>query len=76
MRIRNGELDADQAALDQASEKVGPERLGLGLGLADLDREDLAPAGLMNTMSDHQRLVATRPPSRTFSTLASRNRYG
>jgi hypothetical protein len=55
MRVRDGELDADQAALDQASEKVGPERLGLGL--ADIDREDLPSAALMHTMGDHERLV-------------------
>src|SRR5829696_2515765 len=45
------ELDADQTALDQAAEEVGPERLSLGL--ADVDREDLAPAGLMNAVRDH-----------------------
>ncbi len=55
MRVTDGELDADQAALDQASEEVGPERFGLGL--ADIDREDLAPARLMHAMRDHERLV-------------------
>ena len=35
VRVGDGQLDADQAALDQASEEVGPERLGLGL--ADID---------------------------------------
>ena len=42
VRVGDRELDADQAALDQAAEELGPERLGLGL--ADVDREDLAPA--------------------------------
>ena len=37
--VGDRELDADQAARDQASEELGPERLGLGL--PDLDREDL-----------------------------------
>ena len=55
VRVADGELDADQAALDEAAEEVGPERLGLGL--ADIDREDLAPAGLMDAVGDHQRLV-------------------
>jgi hypothetical protein len=41
--------------LTQASEERGPK--GLGLGLADVDREDLAAAGLMDAVRDHQRLV-------------------
>jgi hypothetical protein len=53
--VGDGELDADQATLDQPSEEGGPERLGLGL--ADVDREDLAPAGLVHAVRDHQRLV-------------------
>src|SRR4051794_462269 len=44
VRVADGELDAEQAALDQAPEKARPERLGLGL--ADIDGQDLAPAGL------------------------------
>ena len=55
-----------------AAQELGPERLGLGL--ADVEAEDLAPAGLVHAVGDHQRLATTRPPSRTFSTLASRNR--
>ena len=46
--------DADQAALDQAAQEVGPERLGLGL--ADVEAENLAAAGLMDAVGDHQRL--------------------
>jgi hypothetical protein len=53
--VADGALGADQATLDQAAQELGPERLGLGL--ADIDREDLAAAGLMNAMRDHQRLV-------------------
>src|SRR4051794_30356107 len=34
---------------------LGPERFGLGL--ADIDREDLPSAGLVHAMRDHQRLV-------------------
>jgi hypothetical protein len=48
-------MDTDQTALDQTAQEFGPERLGLGL--ADIDREDLAPAGLMDAMGDDQRLV-------------------
>src|SRR5215210_3372410 len=40
--------------LDEASEELGPERLGLGL--ADMDRENLAAAGLVDAVGDHQRL--------------------
>jgi hypothetical protein len=53
--VRDRELHADQAAGDQAAEKVGPE--GLGLGLADVDGEDLATAALVNAVRDDQRLV-------------------
>src|SRR3954449_7495665 len=42
-------------ARDQAPEELGPKRLGLGL--ADIDREDLAATGLVDAMRDHQRLV-------------------
>ena len=55
VRVADRELDADQAARDQAAEELGPERLGLGL--ADVDGEDLAPAGLVDAVGDHQRLV-------------------
>ena len=54
VRVADRELDAGQAALDEASEELGPERLGLGL--ADVDREDLAPPGLMHAVRDDQRL--------------------
>jgi hypothetical protein len=53
--VGDGQLDADQPALDEAAQEVGPE--GLGLGLADIDREDLAAAALMDAVGDHQRLV-------------------
>ena len=51
VRVADRELHADQAACDQASEELGPE--GLGLGLADVDAEDLAPPALVHTVSDH-----------------------
>jgi len=72
MRIADRELDAEQTARDESSEEVGLERLGLGL--ADVDREDLAPPGLMHTVGDDQRLVDDAPRRRgPFSTLASKN---
>jgi hypothetical protein len=55
VRVGNRKLDADQAALDQAAQEGGPERLGLGL--ADVDREDLATAGLMHAMRDDEGFV-------------------
>jgi hypothetical protein len=55
MGVRDGQLDADQAALDESSQEFGPERLGLGL--TDIDREDLAAPGLVDTMGDDQRLT-------------------
>jgi hypothetical protein len=44
--VADGELDADQAALDQSAQQAGPERFGLGL--ADIDAEHLAAAGLVS----------------------------
>ena len=49
------ELHAGQAARDQRAQEVGPERLGLGL--ADVDAEDLAPARLVHAVGDHHALV-------------------
>src|SRR5215212_6422897 len=69
--VADRQPDADQAALDQAAQELSPKRLGLGL--TDIDRKDLAPAGLMHAMAITSALLTTRPPSRTFSTLASRN---
>ena len=53
--VGDRELDADEPAGDQAPEELGPERLRLGL--ADIDREDLAAAALVDAVGDHQRLV-------------------
>jgi hypothetical protein len=54
-------LHPDQAARDQAPEEVGPERFGLGL--ADVDREDLATAALVHAM---QKVVGSNPISRSL----------
>ena len=40
--VRDRELHAEQAALDETSEELAPE--GLGLGLADVEADDLPPA--------------------------------
>ena len=50
------ELDAGQAARAQAAQELAPERLGLGL--ADVDADHLAPARLVHAVGDHQRLLA------------------
>jgi diguanylate cyclase (GGDEF)-like protein len=55
VRVRDGELHTDQAALDELPEEVGPERLDLGL--ADVEAHDFAPPGLVNAVRDHQRPV-------------------
>ncbi len=72
MGVGDGELDADQAARDQAPEEGAPERLGLGR--ADVQADDLAAAGLVDGVRDNTPFLTTRPPSRTFSTFASTNR--
>src|SRR3954468_8524351 len=48
MSVGDRQLHTDEAALDQAAQKVGPERLGLRL--ADVDREDLAAARLVDAV--------------------------
>ena len=57
--VGDRELNADQTALDEPSEEGSPERLGLGL--ADIDAQDLAPPGLVDAMRDHQRLSDHAP---------------
>jgi hypothetical protein len=55
-RVRAGDqLDSDEAARDQRSEELAPERLGLRL--ADVEADDLAPAGLTHAMRDDNRLA-------------------
>ena len=55
VRVGDRELDADQAARDQRAQELAPERLGLGL--ADVEAEDLAPAGLVDAVRDDDALV-------------------
>ena len=72
--VADRQLDADPSSGNEASEELAPERLGLGL--ADVQADDLPPPGLMHRVGDHTHLCTTGPPARTFSTLASTNTYG
>jgi hypothetical protein len=57
--IGDHQLDAMQAAGHQRSEELPPE--GPGLGRADIERDHLAVAGLVDRIGDHQRLAAHPP---------------
>ena len=75
MCVADGELDADEAAGDEAAQELGPERLGLRL--ADVQADDLPAPGLVHAHARPRRALRwTRPPSRTFSIFASTNKYG
>ena len=52
--VGDDQLHAGQAALDQAAQEAAPERLGLGL--ADVEADHLAVAGLVHGVGEHQRL--------------------
>jgi hypothetical protein len=51
VRVRDGELDTHQTALDQPAQEARPE--GLSFGLADVDGQDRAPAGLVHAVREH-----------------------
>jgi hypothetical protein len=53
--VADRKLHADQSARDKTAEQVAPERLGLGF--ADVQADDLAPAGLVHGMRDDNRLA-------------------
>ena len=55
VRVADGQLHADQAARDEAAQELAPERLGLRL--ADVQADDLAPAGLVHGVRDHDALA-------------------
>ena len=57
--IGDRQLHPDQAAGDQAAQELAPERLGLGL--ADVEADDLAPAGLVHAVGDDHALVHHPP---------------
>jgi hypothetical protein len=52
--VRDDELDTGQAARDERPEELAPERLGLGL--ADVEAEDLPATRLMDGVSDDDAL--------------------
>ena len=54
--VGDAQPDARQPAGAQAAQELAPERLGLGL--TDVDADDLPAAGLVNAVGGHQRLVA------------------
>src|SRR4029077_7992909 len=55
MRVGDDELHPGQAALDQATEEAAPERFRLGL--ADIEADHLAIAGLVDAVGEHERLA-------------------
>ena len=54
--VGDAELRPGEAAGPEAAQELAPE--GLGLGLADVDADDLAAPRLVDAVGDHQRLVA------------------
>ena len=56
------ELHPDQPARHQRAQKLAPE--GLGLGLADVEPDDLPATSLMHAVGDHHAL-AHHPPAGT-----------
>src|SRR3954447_26276448 len=55
MRVADRERDADEAARDERSEELAPERLGLGV--ADVQTDDLPAPGLVDGVRDHDALA-------------------
>jgi len=53
--VGDGQLHTDQATGDEVAQELPPERLGLGF--ADVQADDLAPAGLVHGMRDDNRLA-------------------
>ena len=55
MRVRDDQLHAAQAALDQAAQEAAPERFGLAL--ADIEADHLPVARLVDGIGEHERLL-------------------
>ena len=53
--VGDDQLHAGEAALDEAAQEAAPERFGLGL--ADVEADHLAVAGLVHGVGEHQRLA-------------------
>ena len=52
--VGDDQLDAGQAAGDQAAQEAAPE--GLGLALADVEADHFPVAGLVHGVGEHERL--------------------
>ena len=57
VRVGDDEAHAGEAALDERTEEVAPERLRLALAAVEPDH--LAPTGLVDAVRDHQHLRLT-----------------
>jgi hypothetical protein len=57
--VADRQLDTDQAAGDETSEELAPE--ALGLRGADVEADDLAAAGLVDGVRDHDALARDAP---------------
>ena len=55
MGVGDAQPDALEPPSPQRAEELAPE--GLGLRLADIDADDLPPAGLVDAVGDHQGLL-------------------
>jgi hypothetical protein len=67
--VGDDQLDSVQPAGAQRPQEATPE--GFGLGLADVDADDLPASGLVHAVAITRALWPTPPASRTRSTLAS-----
>jgi|GEM_PF-7046127 len=55
VRVRDHQLHAGQAALDEITKEAAPERFRLRL--ADVEGDHLPVAGLVHAVGEHQRLA-------------------
>jgi hypothetical protein len=53
--VADGQLHSHEATGDERAQELRPE--GLGLGLADVQADDLAASGLVNSVGDHDALA-------------------
>jgi hypothetical protein len=74
MGVADGQLDADQAAHDQRPQELAPERLSFRF--ADVQADDLAPAGLVHGVGDHDVLARDPTAVADLLDLGVTNRYG
>jgi hypothetical protein len=72
--VVDDQLHPDRAAGDQEAQDLGPERLALRL--PDVDAEDLAAAGLMHALGDHDRLARDPAGVPDLLDLRVNHRYG